>query len=657
MPSPEDSRAPGSQPRHREPLNPGTLEPLNGSTPITRRSFVARLVQVGVASAAATRVADSVYARPMAGNDVRGGRVLEGLTGGELMAEFLREWHVPYVFGLGGSEEVGFLDALVDRLDLQYVQALHEGSVMSMADGYARASGQTAFVNLHSVAGTAYALSPLVDAYKDRIPIVLTAGRQGTTVRGSNAFLEAVNLNELPRQYTRWNWDVLSAETIPEVLRRAFLLARVPPGGPTFVTVSKDLWEAPVDRAEILPPERSELRIDVQPDPDLVKRTVDMLLAAQLPVITAGRELDRYGGVDELQEIAELLGAPVFMDVSAAHCPLVFPTSHPLYGGMYLEDPAFTQNLDVYWSVGASMFTVSAPPPAPLVPRTAQAIHTGLDASEIGRNYPVDVAMLANVKSAATAVLDELRTRSLPRSVIDARRRVVEQHGRERRARLQAEADRLWDDGPIASQRLSVELDRRLDKDALLVTELVTSEQLFQMYVDTARDGGRRRHLTSSGGCLGWGVAAAVGAKIAQPDRQVVSLVGDGSFQFGVQALWSAVRYEVPIPIVVWNNGGYQANRRFLHAYGRRAAATGKYVGASLGAPEIDNVKIAAGYGVEAERVDDPAELGAALDRCLAASAAGRPYLLDVQIARRYGGAESTWHDFFSVARQEPRAT
>ncbi len=190
-----------------------------------------------------------------------------------------------------------------------------------------------------------------------------------------------------------------------------------------------------------------------------------------------------------------------------------------------------------------------------------------------------------------------------------------------------------------------------------MVTELVTSEQLFQMYVDNARDGSTRRHLTSSGGCLGWGVAAAIGAKIAQPDRQVVALVGDGSFQFGVQALWSAVRYDVPIPIIVWNNGGYQANRCFLHAYGRRAAATGKYVGASLASPNIDNVKIAEGYGIEGERVEDPARLGDALDRCLAAVESGRAYLLDVGIKRRFGGADSTWHDSFSVAARKPRAT
>ena len=130
---------------------------------------------------------------------------------------------------------------------------------------------------------------------------------------------------------------------------------------------------------------------------------------------------------------------------------------------------------------------------------------------------------------------------------------------------------------------------------------------------------------------------------------------GDGSFQFGVQALWSAVRYEVPIGIVIFRNGQYQANRKFLDAYGKRAAATGKYIGVSLGSPDIDNVSIAKRYGVEGEHVESPDELTDALDRCLFAVADGRPYLLDVAIERHYGGADSGWYDFFSVARNVVR--
>ena len=132
-------------------------------------------------------------------------------------------------------------------------------------------------------------------------------------------------------------------------------------------------------------------------------------------------------------------------------------------------------------------------------------------------------------------------------------------------------------------------------------------------------------------------------------------LVGDGSFQFGVQALWSAARYEVPIAIFVFNNHSYQANRLALHKYGGRAAATGKYIGSYLGSPTIDNVKIAQGYGVDGEHVREPEALGSAIDRCLAIVASGRPYVVDVSIQPRFSGAGSTWHAAFSIGRGQPR--
>jgi benzoylformate decarboxylase len=200
------------------------------------------------------------------------------------------------------------------------------------------------------------------------------------------------------------------------------------------------------------------------------------------------------------------------------------------------------------------------------------------------------------------------------------------------------------------------ELNRRMAPDALVVSELITSEPYVPGYLDIDHTRPvRRRNLATSGGVLGWGVPAAVGAKIGLQDRAVWALVGDGSFQFGVHALWTAARYEVPVGVVIWNNGQYQANRRFLHGYGGRAAATGKYVGCNLASPEIDHVSLAKGYGVEGERVEKPEALPEALDRCNAAMTAGRPYVVDVVIERRFGGAASSWYDFFSVARKQPR--
>ncbi len=617
---------------------------------ISRRAFVSRLTRAGVAATAATGLARSLDAVEQTAAPPAVGRTVQGLTGGELMAEFLIDWKIPYIFGLGGSEEVGFLDALVDRVQLQYVQGLHESSIMAMADGYARASGQTSFVNVHSDAGTAYALGQMANAFKDRVPVVVTAGAQSTLARGQNVFLEAVNLSQLPREYTRWTWDVLNASTIPEVLRRAFLFARVPPGGPTFVTVSKDLWEQPVARAEILPRSRSEPDAALHADPDAVRRAADLLANAEFPVIVAGRELNPYGGADSVREIAERLGAPVFSDLFASHSPVTFPSFHPQYGGFFAEDDRYPLRHDVFWSIGGTMFTAAGAVAAPILPRATAVIHTGVDTSEIGRTYPVDVPMAARVDLAAAAILDELRRRPVPSSAA-ARRAAVERYTRERRRALDEQARLNWNGSPISIERLSSELNRLIDSDAIVVTELISEEQAADAYFELSRDVSGRRHFTTSGGVLGWGVPNAIGAKIARPDRQVVALVGDGSFQFGVQALWTAVRYEVPIAVVIWNNGSYQANRKFMHAYNRRAAATGRYPGVSIDSPQIDHVAICKGYGVEAERVEDPAMLAPALERCFKIAAQGRPYVVDVKIVRRYGGAESTWFDYFSVAR------
>jgi benzoylformate decarboxylase len=627
---------------------------------LTRRTFVSQLTQLGVAAGAAAGLSRSLEAQPPgapAQSSAPAGRVLHDLTGGEVMAEFLIDWDVPYVFGLAGSEEVGFLDALVDRVKLQYVQGLHESSVMAMADGYARASGQTAFVQVHSDAGTAYALGQIANAFRDRVPVVITAGGQSTAARGQNVFLEAPNLAQLPRDYTRWTWDVLNADTIPEVLRRAFLFARVPPGGPTFVTFSKDLWEQRVKRAEILPRSRSEPDSALHPDPDAVKRAADLLAGARLPVIVAGRELNPYGGADDLRRIAELLGAPVCSDLFASHSPLTFPTFHPQYAGFFAEDDRSPKGYDVFWSVGGTMFTAAGATAEPIVPRGVKVIHTTVDTAELGRTYPVDVPMMARTDLSTKAVLDELRRRPLPAAAIADRRRAVERDARMRRQALEDQAHRVWNNTPISIERLSMELNRLMDPAAIVVTELISEEQAADAYFDLNRGARGRRHFTTAGGCLGWGVPNAIGAKIAQPDRQVVALVGDGSFQFGVQALWTAVRYEVPVAVVIWNNGAYQANRKFLHQYGGRAAATGRYPGCSIDSPQIDHVAICKGYGVEGEHVEDPAMLAAALERCFTTTASGRPYVVDVRIARRYGGADSTWFDFFSVAKGLKRQT
>ena len=413
-----------------------------------------------------------------------------------------------------------------------------------------------------------------------------------------------------------------------------------------------------MERAELLPRERSRVVVDVPPDGDDVRRIADILLEARFPVVAVGKEAARNDPSEPLMELSDLLGMAVFQDIYMSHSPMVFPSTHPHYSGMFRQDPTFPEELDVYWALGGTMFGFGALPEEPIVPRQARVVHTGLDGAEIARTYPVDVGVVAGVRATAAAVLEEVRGRPLPSTVIEERKRALVDYHEARRSRLDAAAEAAWDRSPISNERLMVELDRRLADDAIVVSELITSEPYVPDYLRIDhRHARRRRNLATSGGVLGWGVPAAVGAHIGLQDRQVWALVGDGSFQFGVQALWTAARYEVPIGVVIWNNGQYQANRRFLHAYSGRAAETGKYIGCNLEAPEIDNVALAKGYGVEAERVVAPAEVGPAIDRCLRAMSEGRAYVLDVRIERRFGGADSTWYDFFSVAKRQPRTS
>ena len=624
---------------------------------IDRRTFIQRMTAAGVSLMGAQAMAQSLVGSGGAGTSLEASKILTDLTGGELMAEFLIDWNIPYVFGLAGSEEIGFLDALVDRTALNYATCLHEQVAMAMADGYSRSTGDTSIVCLHSIAGAAYALGQLVSTYRDRIPVVVTAGRQATGYRGQDGFLEAANLHDMPKDYAQWTWDVMSAETIPEVLRRAFLLAEAPPGGPTFVTFSKDLWEVPVARAEIIPRSRSRVSYDVRPPESHVSKVADLLTEAQLPVLFVGNEAIRYEVSEEIAGIADALGALV---MTASKIPVVFPNTHPNFAGQFLDDREIVREIDAFWSIGAHMFKRGAKPQVPYLNRSTRIMHTGLNDGEVARNYPVDTAAIADIKTTTAAVLDELTQRNLKSSAIQARRRWIHEY-RTRRLKQIDDFEKLhWDDAPISLPRLFRELDRQMESDAYVVSEVVTSDDHIRRYVTfdhKAAPDKRRRNFDTTGGILGWGCAAALGVKIGNPEKEVWCLTGDGAFNFGSQALWSATRYEVPVGFIVFNNGEYQANRRNSVLYQGRMAETGKFLGVNLGHPDINYVSMAHAYGIEGERIDGPAGLAAAIGRCKRAMADGRPYLVDVIIERRFDGKDSDWYDFFSVARNIPRQT
>ena len=323
----------------------------------------------------------------------------------------------------------------------------------------------------------------------------------------------------------------MSAQTIPEVLRRAFLLAEAPPGGPSFVTFSKDLFERRVPSCEIIPRSRSRVSSEVAPSADQVRRIANNLLAAKRPCIFVGNECIRHEISTEVAGIAEATGAMVMNSVKI---PVVFPNTHPNFvGEVGTDDPELIHQVDALWSLGGHMFKLFSLPPEPLLKRSAVVMHTSMIADDVGRNYPVDIATISSLKTTSRMVLEELQGRETNTADVRAKQQWVENYTAEMREKNARIAHEEWDSTPIATSRLFGELNRIVDDSAYLCNELITSDAYPRKYLDfdhTRPPETRRREFYTTGGILGWGVAAAIGTKIGNPDKEVWCLTGDGCF-------------------------------------------------------------------------------------------------------------------------------
>ena len=389
---------------------------------------------------------------------------------------------------------------------------------------------------------------------------------------------------------------------------------------------------------------------DIQPPERHVEAIVDGLLEAERPVIMLGNEALHDDVSGELMGIAEALGVPV---VASWEMGMSYPTNHPNYIGTFLvQDQELPLRADAFWSVGAHMFKRPTNDGV-LIARSARIFHTGLDHHEVARNYPVDSAAYANIKLTAAAVLEALKKRNLDTPTVNARKKWMQEYAAARKQRLADALQENFDSTPISLPRLFAELDKVMSSDASIVQEMETSLDQAQNYLTIDANvpfEKRRRGYGTTGGVLGWGLPAAIGVAIGTPGKEVWCLVGDGGFNFGVQALWSAARYEAPIAHVILNNGQYQANRLNMSKYGGRMHKTGQYPGVSLSHPSVDYVALSKGYGVDGESVTDPGELAAALARAKQAINEGRPYVVDVKIETRFGPFDPDWFDHFSIA-------
>lgn len=493
-----------------------------------------------------------------------------------------RHFGVDALFGNPGSTELPMLRALPDGFE--YVLGLNEAAVVAMADGYAQSSGRPALVNLHSAAGTGNALGNLYTSFRNNTPLVVTAGQQARSMLLMDPFLGAERATEFPRPYVKWAAEPLRAEDVPAALVRAFHIALTPPMGPVFVSVPVDDWDR-----ECAMPALPALSLKTLPDPAGLARLGMMLDSASRPALVLGTGVARCGGWQAAIELAEAAGADVWAAPFAAR--EVFPENHPRFAGFL---PAFRDQIvrllapyDALLVAGAPVFTYHAEGDGPYWPEGAALGALSEDPQHLSF-LPGGLGVLGDVGAGLASIAGQIKPRAAPPPC------------------PRAPAPLPGMTTPYALKRIAA----LRPADAMLVEEAPTARGPMHDHLPVTCQGG---FFTCASGGLGYGLPAAVGVARGSANRKVIALLGDGSAMYTIQGLWSAAEQGANVSFLILNNGRYAALDHFAKVF-----AMNQMPGTDIRG--LDFVSLAEGMGVPARRVEDTADLDAALEWSLSAT-------------------------------------
>ena len=520
----------------------------------------------------------------------------------EVVLDLLRGFQIDTIFGNPGSTELPlFLDF---PKDFRYILGLQESVVVGMADGYAQATHNAAFVNLHSAAGVGHAMGNIFTAHKNRTPMVITAGQQARSILPFDPFLFSGQATELPKPYVKWSIEPARAEDVPLAIARAYYIAMQQPRGPVLVSIPADDWDKPCE-----PLAARTVSTETRPEPRVLGAIGDALDAAQRPVFVVGAAVDRDGAWDDVLALAERHNAAVWIAPMSGRCG--FPQDHRLFAGVL---PAMREKIvallgghDLVFALGAAAFTYHVEGHGPHVPPGAQLVQLIED--------PGTAAWTPEGTSAVGGVrlgVQDLLARPAPPTLSSRTAPPL------RAARPRAEPSAL-----MSVQYVMQTLAEVRDAHSIVVEEAPSSRAAMHAYLPILHS---ETFYTMCSGGLGYAMPAAVGVALAKPGSKVIGLLGDGSAMYSIQALWSAAQLRLPITFIILKNRRYAALQEFAPTFG--FGPDDKLEGTEL--PDLDFLALARGQGCDAVQVSDAAQLHQVLRDALAHP---RAILVEVDVA------------------------
>jgi len=539
------------------------------------------------------------------------------LSGAEIVVEELKNEGVEVAFGIPGGVLLDLYEVLYTEDKLRHILMRHEQCAAHAADGYARVSGKTGVCIATSGPGATNLVTGLANASMDSAPVVALTGQVPTAAIGSNAFQEASTFT-ITMPVTKHNFLVKRTEDLPKVIHNAFHIADTGRKGVVLIDLPKDVLATTAEVDLHLKETFAGYKPNIKPNRAQIKKAVEVLVNAERPLILAGGGVIASEATEELRHLAEFLGAPVVTTLLGKGA---IPENHPfalgmagMHGRLYANKAI--NECDALLAVGTRFSDRLTGWQLDQFAPEATLIHVDIDAAEINKNIQVDIPIQGDAKLALGDIIKWLAKK---RTAEDAKESVWVQRIKEMHSACEDCIKDVKREGTSISDMLIKELSRILDNDVIVTTEVGQCQMFAAHYYMTKKP---RTFISSGGlGTMGFGFPAAIGAKVAAPDKKVVDIAGDGSFLMTCQDLATCVENDIPVVVCVFHNRYLGMVRQWQELFFDK-----RYSHTSLGATP-DFVKLADAFGCYGERVEKPDDLKDALHN---AFESGKPAVIDM---------------------------